>query len=323
MKRTLTVLITVAIVGFGSLAQASDINFVAQLRPQVTCPIRLEVLENPNAGPQATNALFYPGLAHDGNAFKPLIAELFTGTHVRNAIIVHPIGRGGSGTPLGLLFGDVSIDDDAQVLIQSIEQTTAHGVSARVLVLHSMAGLVAGRASQLTSLTGLGIERIVGYALAAPSEVNDPFLESGAGLYLLSQYRKNNAVLGTHVQVTPYEFVGLFFTDYNQQPVQGTPPPGIVSAFDYKSRESFVAAVQTVGQMADRPSVPAGAFANLAVLFIVGSQDIFTAPPSPDVYRHLTGDLTDSGFVVIDAPNAVHDLIITAPALAANASGLK
>lgn len=330
MKRTIEVVLlslAITITQATYVATAEDLTFIANIRPGVSVRIHADVLENQYAPVHGRTILCIHGLAHAGNAFLPLTAQVFAdpllGTSVRRVILLNMPGRGGSGLPSGALFGDLNVDDYATIVIRTLEKAKKQGISPNVIVGHSMGGLIIQVAqerllSRQTSLNArFGVSKINVMGSASPMEVLDPFLESGAGLYILSLYTHSNASLGQFVMVSPTDFLGLFFTDFNQQVVPGAPTPGQVVAFGYKANEAIAAAVQTVGTADMRPSVRAGAFApanGSQLRVIVGSQDIFSdTSQQRSLYEYLTGDASDVEFHVITASDAVHDQFISNP----------
>lgn len=328
MKRLVTTLAFAAtLTAFAKPVYAADLVFSVTMRAGVTATIRAEILENTDA-PSGSTALFVHGLAHTGNTWKPLAASIFSdatlGSTVHRAVLLNLPGRNGSSYPSGALLGDLTLDDYAAIVIRTLDACATNHTAPSALVAHSMGGLILqvvqekllSNSSSLASAYGISKVSVIGSA--EPAEVPDQSLEDGNGVGLVEFYSKTNAVEGKHVEVTPYVFVGLFFTDKSQQPVSGTPFPGAVVAYGYKSDESYMASLGAVGTSAMRPSVRSGAFSssNGTILRVIaGSQDPFSdLGVQKSLYEYLTVDTGDAGFIVITANNAVHDEFIIDPA---------
>jgi pimeloyl-ACP methyl ester carboxylesterase len=308
--------------------EASSFNFTAtNLSFGATCTINVQVLENTNAPVNGKVLMGAAGLLHSAAALKPFAAEVFSSplysSTVRIILLVDYPGHGESGLPFGAQFGQMSLADYAKVEIQAIQQSSARGMSPSALYVHSMAGLVTQLAGSLQSLAALGITDVILDGSSQSREVPDPILNTGFGLGLLGAYTYYNTVQGTNAQITPYLFVGFFFTDANDQLLPGAPFPGQIMAFGYKSDESYVAALETLGPDDMRPSVTAGIFSpangiNLRV--IVGAQDRFSdIDQQKAMYRYLSGAIDDNGVYIVDGP---HDHVISNPADTVDVLGL-
>lgn len=326
MKKILLAVILLTI----ALTSKADFIFSVKLRENAMGSILVNVLENPNA-PNGRRVLFIPGLVHAGNAWNPLIREVYynstLGPQIRDYIVLNFPGRGGSGVK-GMLLGDLSLEDYSLILAETLKQCSIRGIPPTEIVAHSMGGLVVQLLqenllsinSNLKKSFGISKVRVVGSS--SPKEVLDPLLEEGTGLFLLSLFTIDTGASGLMVSIpvddpSGLSFRGLFFTDYNQQFVLGTPTPQEVVNLGYKSSEPYIAASQTVGTADMRPHVRAKCFSpvqgtNLRV--IIGSEDWLSDPnQQKKLYEYLTGDLTDSGLIWINAHNAVHDQMIANP----------
>jgi pimeloyl-ACP methyl ester carboxylesterase len=305
--------------------------------PAVYVQIHTDTLSNTNPGYGGVVVLTVHGLAHTGNSFVPGAQQLFdhppTGTRVKKVINLNLPNRGGSGLPFGnpaVKFGNLNVEDYARVLLGTLDYYKSSGDKPTVLIGHSMGGLVIQTSqeqllAQGKSLRGkYGVTGSVVLASGSPSAVPDPFLESGAGLGLLSFYTQTSPVLGTYISIDPESFLTFFFTtDASSDFAPGTPTIAQLAAAGYKSDESEAAAIQTVGLAAMRPTVRSGAFApwrGTTLYVMVGNHDPFNDPAQhANLYQYLTGDSSLGNFIVINDPYAVHDQLITDPSAIVNA----
>jgi pimeloyl-ACP methyl ester carboxylesterase len=317
-------------------------TFVVKVRPRglgkpaVYVKVNTDTLTNPNPGSGGVTILTVHGMAHTGNSFIPLSGELFAnqpnGIRVKRVINLDLPGHGSSTLlpkKMSVKFGDLTIDDYARVLTATLDHY--RGASKpTVLFGHSMGGLVIQVAQEQLlnegkNLRSKSITDVIVIASASPSAVPDPFLESGAGIGLLSYYTQpEDPTLGTYVSIDPGSFLTFFYTtDAAGDFAPGTPSFEQLAAAGYQSDESYTAAVQTVGLAAMRPAVRTGAFApemGTRLKVMVGNHDPFNDPAQhADLYRYLTGDASLTDFIVIDDPYAVHDQLISDPGAIINA----
>ncbi len=301
--------------------------------PSVSVSIKTDVIWNPNPGYGGITVMAVHGLAHTGNTMRPLAEELFdnppNGVRVKKVILLNMPGRGGSGLPYGnpaVKFGDLTIEDEAQVLLGAL----ARHEDVSVIVGHSKGGLDIQVAQQYLINNGknlrgkFGITDVVLIASAYPSAVIDPFLESGAGLGLVDAYTTSNSSLGSFVSVDPDSFLNLFFTtDLNGGFVPGTPTVTELEALGYKSAESLAASIQTAGTANLRPTVRANIFTcatGTQAHMIVGIHDVFNDPVQiGTLYQYLTGDASLANVTIVETADSVHDQYITNPAALVNA----
>jgi pimeloyl-ACP methyl ester carboxylesterase len=331
MKTKLIVLAALMFAGtvFDSLwadtaSNSNDLMFTAELRPGVSANIHATVLINSNAPAFGKTVVCLHGLAHTSDTFYPLVDEIFShpihGGEVRYAILIDLPGRGGSGLPFGaagVRFGELTIEDYASVLIETLDEL-GDNYQGKTIIAHSMGGLITQVAQErlLSAHTSLrsrfGIRKVNFLASSAPAEVPNPFADSGTGLIILNAYTTNNATLGTYVDVDPVTFWTLFF---NALP--DAPTPCEIDGLGYKSIESYAASVQTVGTAHQRPGVRQRAFASwrgTRLRTITGALDPFGVPLQQiGQHVYLTGDILLSDFAVI--PTGVHDEYIRNPAV--------
>lgn len=299
-------------------------------RAIVSCPV--EVIVNSHSARNAEDVLFVAGMAHSGSAFRPLaealIADPQVGKKVKRAVLLNFPGRDDCAFPESwprdsVKFGDLGLDDYANVLVGALLELRLVGISVDRIVAHSMGGLVVQIAQdrlldRSTSLRALGVKNITVIGSAAPKEVPNAFLDSGMAVAILNQFVVTSPELGQYVSVPLPNFLGLFFTDYTQQLVPNAPSPETIIAEGYQAIESYAAAFETVGTSTDRPSVAADVFApqkGTSLRVVVGAQDVFNNVPQQQLlYQHLTGDISNAGVSIINSADAVHDVIISNPA---------
>lgn len=308
-------------------------TFTVKIRPGnpgVKVSIKTMSANNPYPGSGGRIALFVHGLAHTGISWQNMVNELFAnppnGVRIKKVIVVNMPNRGGSGLPYGdcVKFGELDIDDYAEVLIGTLKHFEGSNSEPTIIVGHSMGGLVIQSSQEhlLSKGTSLrekyNIGNVILLASASPSAVLDPFLESGAGLGLLSFYTFNNPSLGDFVSIDEESFLFFFFSNFNGEFAPGTPTPVELNSLGYKADESLAAAIQTVGTADLRPIVRPNIFTETTgtrCFVMVGNNDQFNDPAQHQaLYEYLTGDPTLSGFRLIDGEFAVHDQYITDPA---------
>jgi len=94
------------------------------------------------------------GAVLNGTFFQPLAQALFndnpTGSIVCRVVAIDQPGHGGSGLPEnGILFGELSVDDYANVLLNTLETLSRDfNISPKSIMAHSTGGLVVQVAQQ-------------------------------------------------------------------------------------------------------------------------------------------------------------------------------
>jgi pimeloyl-ACP methyl ester carboxylesterase len=315
-------------VGPASLAAAAsaEVCFNVDLRGGTT-KICADVHVNSRAPRSGTTILTVHGLTETAAAWGPLTEAIFADRQLRNrvrrVIAIDLPGHGDSPAPVGLpggvRFGDLTIDDNVSVLIQSIRTLRELGLGSRVIVGHSMGGLeIQGAQGALlakgSSLAELGIRRAL---LLAPVPAGGQRFTQPPPADL-SPFIMNDPALGTFLLLPP-EVARLAggFTRPDGTLAEGTPDAATIAAFN--GPEPLTTLLQLTDQIPTlpRPTVPKGGFsvrANGTLLSVVAfSQDVLVQPDDlDDLYNFLIGG-RGLLFRMVDTPTAVHSMFISDP----------
>jgi pimeloyl-ACP methyl ester carboxylesterase len=324
----LAVLVCLLAVGAASPASAgtAEVCFDVDLRGGTT-KICADVHVNPRAPRSGTTILTVHGLTETAAAWGPLTRAIFADRQLRNrvrrVIAIDLPGHGDSPMPVGLpggvRFGDLSIDDNVSVLIQSIRTLSELGLESRVIIGHSMGGLEIQGAQgvllgQRSSLARLGIRRAL---LLAPVPAGGQRFTQPPPADLTA-FLVTDPALGTFLRLSPdaARFAGGF-TRPDGTLAAGTPDAATIAAFN--GPEPLTTLLQLTDQIPTlpRPSVPMGGFSvreNGTLLSVVAfSQDVLVQPDDlDDLYNFLIGG-RGLLFRMVDTPTAVHSMFIVDP----------
>ncbi|MDE1941047.1 MAG: alpha/beta hydrolase [Patescibacteria group bacterium] len=327
MRSKITSVLTAAVLA-ASVALAfnakadTNMQYVARLRPGVNVKMECAVLENQaiSAGP---TVLCISGLAHNGETFRQLAEDLMA-KGAKRAILFELPGREGSGLPFGRNdapeFGDLTVEDYANAVIDCLTQCEEQGTPVSVIVAHSMGGLIVQVAQEklLSSGSSLhcayGVNEAVLLSSAPPAGVVNPVFEAGAGTQLVNAFATDVPGLG-HIVYVPSSYIPLLFMSYPlYQPVADAVSQDQLDALA-PYEESYAASIETAGPSSERPTVRAGAFSSAngtALQVIVGSEDVFnTASVQQSLSDYLTG--ASQPITVISDGSPVHDQYWTEP----------
>ncbi|MDC3979588.1 alpha/beta fold hydrolase [Polyangium jinanense] len=317
-----------------------DLLLQVELRPLVTADIEAHVLVNPDHPSGGRTFVLLHGLAHTGDALRPLVEAVFANKALKasRAVLLSLPGHGGSSLPQGqgVLFGDLTLDDDAAALIGALDALAARGLRPDVLVGHSMgAGIVEHAQDRLIDdetdfRTRFGIKEVVLLASTIPNAVPPNVLpwdlaDSGAGAaFLAPLVILSDPILGPHLSIPPAVWPGLFFTNTIGDLAPGAPSAADVVAQGYIAPEALTASLEMLGAGGwSRPTVGPGIFGRRhgsEACVIAFSEDIFIAVDEEmALYRYLTGDTQYQRFVLVTRSDAVHDMLISAPDAVASA----
>lgn len=308
----------------GVSAQSSETCFDVALRGGST-EICAEIYQN-RAAPLGVTVLAVHGLTETAHTFQPLAQALFADPSLRfvvkRVIAIDLPGHGASEAPVGLpggLFGQLTLQDNVSVVIQSIDALRARGLGARVIMGHSMGGhaIQGVQEALIQQGSSLAAHGVYGAILLAPVPVLDVTWTqpppSDLGPFVVA----DNPALGPYLDLPPE--VGVVaggFTTRAGTLVSGT--PSVEQMADYLGWEPLTTALQLVGQAQGLPRLSArqGAFAlwRGTVLSVLGfSEDILTpADDLDELYVHLIGR---PGLLYrrVEGPEAVHNTFITNP----------
>ena len=304
-------------------APSSELCFAVGLRGGVA-QICNDVYENPNALPSGGTLYAVHGLTETAAAWGPFVDALFAdeqvGKFVSRVIAVDLPGHGDSPPPVGLpggLFGELLIDDNISVILQSIGILNAQGFAVHSVVGHSMGGLALQGAqeallAQGSSFADLGVRHAI---LIAPVPVASSQWTQPPNADL-TPFIITDPALGTFLALPPIAFqLGGSFRTTSGALIPNL--PSLATLTPMVGVEPIAALLQLVGLLPiPRPDARQGAFAprNATELTLVSfSEDILT--PAVDqgiLYQYLVG-LPNVRYRPVVAPDAVHGMFISNP----------
>ena len=318
-----------------AIGTSHDVVFEVSLRGTGTSTIHAHVFDNPT-GRGLVSVLAVHGLVNTGFVYEPLAQAIFAdaalGRVVRRVLAIDLPGHGDStfpqNLPDGAKFGDLLIEDNAGVVLQSIDALRRRGMSTPIVIGHSMGGLAIETVQQqlLSAGSSLAAHGVVGAILLAPVPPHgEPWTVPPTGN--LGPFLVTDPVLGTYLQIPAAAFVPLAFTTTTGQVAANAPTPDQVTAGRYLGPEP----ISTLSELVEaavalpdggsvtlsRPTVEQGAFApkHGTLLSIVSfSED--TLVPAADLeplYAFLTGDSRDRLYHEVTAPDAVHEMLVSDP----------
>ncbi len=313
---------------------SGELSFPITLRGTGAATIAAHVFENP-AHRGAVNVLAVHGIAETGFVFGPLAQAIFAdralGLTVRRIVAIDLPGHGDSSDPTklpaGVTFGDLTIEDDANVVIQSIDSLRRLAIPPSAVVAHSMGGLEVQVAQQelLDEGSSLAAHGVFAAALLAPVPVADvPWVPPPSDL---SPFVVTDPVLGAYVLLPPAVFIGFAFTTTSGTLATDAPTPDQVQAARYIGAEPLTSALELVGATVPapdggtvtlrRPSASAGSLGarhGTLTTVVSFSEDILVpAQYLGPLYEYLTGDKRDVLYRPVVAPDAVHEMLISNP----------
>lgn len=305
-----------------------------RIRANGRATIHAEIFENESTTLQAATLLDIHGPAATGRVWDPLTKALFAdpaqGARVRRVITIDMFGHGKStvptGLPLGVKFGNLTLDDNVSVIQQVIDALRAQSLGPQMLVGHSMGALAItavqeGLLRRNTSMAQLGISNVL---LIAPMPSHGRPWVLPESVSILEQFVTSDDRLGITVTLPTQAWIASSFYDTKAQKVPGAPSIAEAEAAGYVAPEPAATLLQVaeiplpgIAPLNNRPTVRAGAFGpnsgtKLAVVSF--SQDLLISPAEVrDFYVHLSGDAKGERYLPVVAPDAVHNITISNP----------
>ncbi|MFZ4403657.1 MAG: alpha/beta hydrolase [Pseudobdellovibrionaceae bacterium] len=299
------------------------------IRDNVNVDVHVQVIAKLKCWGRGKTLLAVHGLGHTAATYENLAKELLEKNKkcddVTRIVALDLPGHGRSTGPDGQIrYGDMGLQDYATALNNSIDRLRRQDLGPNLLLAHSMGGVVTQLAQkqlleQRKSLAQKGIREVFLLASSMPLPLAWQFADSGAAAQTAANFIVQDAVLGTYLQVPTPFWLGLFFTNFSQQFVAGTPTPAEVEARKYISTEPFFAGADLLRIPGfNTPQIPAGIFAkkNGSRFTMISAEQDVTVQVSEqkELYKHLTGDNTLKSFNLITGDQAIHDIYITNPA---------
>ena len=308
--------------------------------------IQINNYENPSKNDGNKTLLAVHGLAHSGATFELLVNDLFKKTgsdKIDRVLALNFPGRNGSGLSSNLQFGNLTVEDYTAVLLGVLDQL-AKQINIESIVGHSMGGLIVQTAQNSLRSAGTSLQKEYGIKnvyLLAPSIPNPLpwlFADSGAASDILAiLISPLDPSLGVYLQLLSSdrakqaELLGIwltfFFTNSLGKFVAGTPFTTALES-NYVSNEALIMTLQLSGSNGFvRPSVNPGIFSERVqkcFRIVTFSEDLAVPGENllqeyQDLANFLTGNAQSANVVLIDAPDAVHDMLIANPTEVAKA----
>jgi pimeloyl-ACP methyl ester carboxylesterase len=314
---------------------SSDVVFKVAIRGTGSATIHAHVYTNPGKS-SGINVVAVPGLSETGFVFAPLAQAIFSdgalGRVVKRVIGIDPPGHGDSTFPTnlpgGLRFGDLAVEDDVGVVLQSIDALKQHGLAPRVIVGHSMGGLEIQAAQQalLAQGSSLAAHGVFGAILLAPVPAHGlPWVRPPTGDP--TPFLVNDPTLGTYLSLPPQVWIPLAFTTTSGQVASDAPTVDQVVAGRYVGPEPLTTILElneSTVPLPDggtftfqRPSVSAGILApthgTITAVVSFSEDTLVPAPNLKPLYEYLTGDTQDALYRPVTAPDAVHAMLVSNP----------
>ncbi len=313
---------------------SNELSFPVTLRGTGAATIAAHVFENPgHVG--TVNVIAVHGITETGLVFGPLAQAIFAdralGLTVRRILAIDLPGHGDSSDPTnlpdGAKFGDLTIEDDASVVIQSIDALRKRGVPPSAILAHSMGGLEVQVAQQqlLDAGSSLAAHGVFAATLLAPVPVaNVPWVPPASDL---SPFIVTDPTLGSYVLLPPAVFIGSSFTTTAGTLATDAPTAAEVQAAGYVGAEPLTSLLELVGASVptadggtvtlQRPSASAGSLGprhGTLTTVVSFSEDILVpAKYLGPLYEYLTGDKRDTLYRPVVAPDAVHEMLVSNP----------
>jgi pimeloyl-ACP methyl ester carboxylesterase len=309
----------------------SSITMAIEYRPGVTANINVAIYENPAAKHSGAikGKVGYAGagFAHSGVSYEPLISALFKENRDISMIFVPDLpGHGNSSMPEGMLFGDMTLRDYANIdrlVLDGLtknEELRKHGISIDFAIFHSQHGLTAAMTQEQVNLKKYGIKDVILIAPAPPQQVNWSLL-SRLDPYTFLPYliADNN---GMYFMLQPAAWTGFFFT--KPDGTLNSELPSLEEINRYNAKAPVTTTLQLVGldimsfnpptfkvNNSLRSYVSEGVFRNGPKLWIIAyGNDIIVSKQDIDKTSEIMTGKKKGNIVTI--PGAVHDYHLTA-----------
>lgn len=344
-KHAFGAVLALSVVGCGNDGGASELEVRSEVAAQVSAsstvdvPVTLRgtgkatlkaaVYTNPTAGGQAT-ILSVPGFTATTKALEKLAAATFanttTGPTVKQVIAVDLPGHAASSKPTGIKYGELTVEDNAEAIVQTIQVLAAQGKGPQLVFGYGASALAIATAQEQllkagSSLSKLGVRTALLY-VPVPS-AGRPWTQTAASA-TLGQYITTTDADGAIYKIPDELWNRSGFTNKAGTGGIGAPTAAEVAANGYNTIEPAALVSQltgvndpTKGAPVPRPEVRAGAFApaNGTNLIVVGFSEAVqvTSADSADFYVHLTGDAAKTGFTEVVDPLAVSSAFFTIP----------
>jgi pimeloyl-ACP methyl ester carboxylesterase len=298
-----------------------------QLRPGVTVDLHAAVFVDDSHPCNGNVALAIHGLMHTAATWSRMVTSLFddnpAGRKFCRVVALDMPGRGGSGVPANLWFGEVTPGDYVSAILGALDQLRALHIQVDTVFAHSAGGLLVQMAQQRLLARGTdlrnayGVKDAVLLASATPKQIPVYSIDSGMLTQIMMSFAQVNPIAGT-AGIPDSVWAWMFFAPDPTNPsivVPGAPPLAEVTANHYNASEPLA----FIGALTNRAPIDAGVFApahKTALTVVSYEKDITIRPDeSRALYTYLTGDETGERVVLVPGYEALHDTHISNPAL--------
>lgn len=310
-----------------------------ELRPGITADLHLRVFVNedlPCRDPART-ALAIHGINHTAATWKTLADAFFTGPADEQlcavAALDHP-GHGRSGLPEGdaeFDFGQLTVQDYARGVLGVMDRLERRGVRPAILMGHSQGTQTLQTLQQLLLEEGASLAEsfdvrdVVFFGTQGPREAPVEWtLPDEAVAERIASLVTTTAEKGTFLVGPPRVFLENWFINRSLVLSSDAPTVEEIAENGWNADIPLAAVLQAAGQGGfQRPSVDRGAFAPSSgiTLHVIHFTDDPWSLNAAEIYEHLTGDASLTGFVPVRDPHheAVHDYPITDPGVVRSA----
>ncbi len=306
----------------------SSMTINVEFRPGVTADINVLVYENPLSRGRGKVGYAGAGFAHGAASYENLIAALFKKNKDISMIFVPDLpGHGNSSMPKGMLFGDLTLQDYANIdrlVLEGLtknEELRKHGIKIDFAIFHSQHGLTAAMTQEQVNLKKYGIKDVILIAPAPPQQVNWSLLNWLDPYSFLPYLVADNN--GMYFMLQPDAWVGFFFTKPD-----GTLNPELPSLEEinrYNAKAPVTTTLQLVGleivsfnppafrvNNSLRPYVSEGVFEKGPRLWIIAyGDDSIVGKRDIEVTNSILMGMKRAIKNIITIPGAVHDYHLT------------
>jgi len=273
-KRAFSAALALSVVGCADANDSAETESQPAYAAQAVSSKTIDIPVTVHGGKATTQALVYanaaatgtgtilsvPGFNATGKIFANLTQALFadpaTGPGVKQVITVDFPGHGGAAKPTGAKFGDLTIEDNAAALVQSLQALSAQSLSPGLIVGYGAGGLtVAVAQEQLlasgSSLAKLGVKSVLLYA-PTPSADSPWTMQPLAAT--INDFVKTSPADGAVYSVPDANWNRAAFTNKAGTVLANAPTGAQVTAGGYSAPEP--AAVLSQLRVTSRPAAP-------------------------------------------------------------------
>jgi pimeloyl-ACP methyl ester carboxylesterase len=295
-----------------------------ELRPGVTADIHLRVLSDPRPGCGREAIVAVHGSVSTASTLvglgKALLASTGDGgARARWFIAVDLPGHGESAPPVGVLFGDLALQDYVAAIVGTLDRLKGRGIRATTLVGHSLGGATLLQVQQSLIHRGKSLEDVFDVehvVLLSPgawpdgiscAKCQDPHTSA-----IIRQFTVVDPTLGLVLRLPATVYQVMIWSRPDGSLAPNAPTPAQIAADRYVSDESLIVAADV-----PRATFDAGIFGRGlgTKLDVVSFQHDTLVMPDENkaLYAYATGESPEHGWTTVEGPNAVHGMPVSDP----------